>query len=342
MRAFAVLCFSLPVLAACAAPARSLKDTAPLFAYVDQPGLLARTAVRRDLERDRQAILSMAGEYEVDFKFEETVVLQSAYQRQDAYRSAGYETVVVVADDGHFLSLQHLLVSKDGAHVTKHWRQDWHYMADERLEFSEVKTWRMRPLAQRQGVWTQCVYEVNDAPRYCGSGAWQHGAQASTWTSDHSWRPLPRREYTRRDDYNALRVINRHTITASGWTHEQDNTKLKREGEALDHAIAREVGFNDYRRIDGFDFRPAYDYWARTQDYWRRVREQWQNRIAMGQGIALNTAISGMELIVPLFQQAEQVRRGEEISDETLDATFSRWTRQPRQTLAHTGNAQLD
>ena len=39
-------------------------------------------------------------------------------------------------------------------------------------------------------------------------------------SAQRTWRPLPRREYTRRSDYNALDVVNRHTIVPGGWTHE--------------------------------------------------------------------------------------------------------------------------
>src|SRR3546814_951309 len=53
----------------------------------------------------------------------------------------------------------------------------------------------------------------------------------ATWTSDLTARPLPRREYTKRDDYNVLIGINRHTITPNGWTHEQFNTKVLRSEE---------------------------------------------------------------------------------------------------------------
>ena len=41
--------------------------------------------------------------------------------------------------------------------------------------------------------------------------------------------PLPRREYTKRNDYNVLKRINRHEIKDFGWVHEQDNLKILRE-----------------------------------------------------------------------------------------------------------------
>lgn len=76
---------------------------------------------------------------------------------------------------------------------------------------------------------------------------------------------MPRREYTKRSDYNALSVINRHTLTPNGWTHEQFNTKVLRKPDGTQEAIAREFGFNDYRKTTEVDFAPAYAYWKGTQ-----------------------------------------------------------------------------
>lgn len=165
--------------------------------------------------RDRQSILAMQGEYLVDFAFDETVLLKPGYERAPAMRSGGDEVVIVVEDTPGRIVLQHLLLEPKSGHVTKHWRQDWTWEAARRFEFSADQTWSVRavPAALTRGAWTQCVYEFSDAPRYCGTGRWNYDNGVATWTSDLSWRPLPRREYTRRSDYNALAVINRHTLT---------------------------------------------------------------------------------------------------------------------------------
>jgi hypothetical protein len=262
--------------------------------------------------RDRAAILAMQGEYQVRFAFEETVALKSGYARRKDKTDGAWEAVIVVEDSPHRIMLQHLLVSSDGAQVIKHWRQDWHYEAAARWEFSEDQTWRLRPLPPEQiaGHWTQCVHEVSDAPRYCGTGRWNHRYGVSTWTSDRSWRPLPRREYTQRSDYNALNAENRHTITPGGWTHEQDNTKTVRDGSRTRETLVREFGFNDYRLIEGFDFSPAYDYWARTKDYWATVRAEWARRIAADGGIRLQTPVDGMPIIVPQARCPAPVHTG--------------------------------
>jgi hypothetical protein len=276
-------------------------------------------------EADRQAILAMAGEYDVDFAFDETVVLQADYERQAPKRSGAHEAVIVVEDSGDRIVLQHLLLVGDD-HVIKHWRQDWVWQADERLVFTQDQTWDLQPLSAEdtKGQWTQCVYGVADAPRYCGTGAWNHRYGQATWTSDRSWRPLPRREYTTRDDYNALNVENRHTITPHGWTHEQDNSKVVRDGTNSQAVIAREFGFNDYRRTEDIDFSPAYAYWAKTAAYWAQVRQQWDERFAHG-GVRLATDVDGSEIIEGLFGLADQAKQGEQPEMAAIEAVFNDW-----------------
>lgn len=285
-------------------------------------------AATADPARDRQSILAMQGEYIVDFAFDETVLLQPGYERAPAMRSGGNEVVIVVEDTARKIVLQHLLVDENSGHVTKHWRQDWVYEAPSRFEFSAEQTWTVHPLdpEKTRGAWTQCVFEVSDAPRYCGTGRWNHEYGVATWTSDRTWRPLPRREYTKRSDYNALNVENRHTIVPDGWTHEQDNTKaLRNQDGSTARSIARESGFNDYRKTTEVDFKPAYDYWNATRDYWSRVRSRWDGFLARPPGMQLKTTVDGMQVIIPLFNQAKAIEEGRAIGDSEIDAVFQAW-----------------
>ncbi|MBB1060107.1 DUF6607 family protein [Marilutibacter spongiae] len=280
---------------------------------------------------DRTAILAMQGEYIVDFAFDETVTLQAGYERNPAMRSGGDETVIVVEDSPGRIVLQHILVDAKSQHVTKHWRQDWTYEAPTRFEFSDTQTWTVRtvPAALNQGAWTQCVYEVSDAPRYCGTGRWEHQGGISTWTSDLGWRPLPRREYTKREDYNALSVVNRHTVTPNGWTHEQFNTKVQRNADGSHVALVREFGFNDYQKAEEVDFSAAYAYWDATQAFWAKVRARWDGFLVEGTGARLKTKIDGMAMIIPLFGQAARLEDGGEVDDADIDAVFDRWVSAP-------------
>lgn len=277
-------------------------------------------------EVDRKAILSMLGEYKANFHFEETVALKPGYAIKPVKDSGAYETVILLEDSPRKIVLQHILVGDKGE-VTKHWRQDWTYEASERFEFSDDQTFSQMPLAPEKtaGAWTQCVFEVSDAPRYCGTGRWNHRYGNPTWTSDRTWRPLPRREYTTRSDYNAINAENRHTITPNGWAHEQDNSKVVRDKSASSSTLVREFGFNDYQKIAGHDFSPAYTYWGKTKNYWARVRTQWQQRLAAGDRLVLKTKVDGMPIIMATFKQAEQAEAGKKIKDADIKAIFDEY-----------------
>ncbi len=276
---------------------------------------------------DRQAILAMAGEFDVDFAFDETVALIPGYERSEAKRSGADEVVLVIEDTGDRIVLQHLLIVGE-AKVIKHWRQDWVYEADQRLEFSDDQTWSLVdiPADKTAGTWTQCVYGVADTPRYCGTGDWNHRYGNATWTSDRTWRPLPRREYTTRDDYNALNVENRHTVTPEGWTHEQDNSKVVRVDGHTEQVLVREFGFNNYKHNSAFDFTPAYEYWDETAAYWAKVRQTWQKHFETG-GVVVATDVDGLPVIEGLFELANQVREGAPTDEADIDRVFTDYVR---------------
>jgi hypothetical protein len=279
--------------------------TTPAYTEVANPYFANIARQTSKSGKDRLAILAMQGDYRVDFHFQETVPLMAGYEFHDDKTTGGFETVVVVEEAPERIVLQHLLVAPGGA-VIKHWRQDWYYEASERFEFVADQTWETVPVADAEGTWTQCVFEVSDAPRYCGTGRWNHRYGVSTWTSDRSWRPLPRREYTKRDDYNAINAENRHTVTPAGWTHEQDNTKVKRDARTTSQTLVREFGFNHYRAIQGYDFSPAQAYWTQTKGYWSLVRQAWDRRLQPGQVLRLDTNVDGMPIIIATFDQASK------------------------------------
>lgn len=316
------------LLSGCASTSLETSASDVSYENVPNPNFAAIGAAPNNRAMDRQAILAMRGDYRVDFNFSETVPLAPGYATRKDKTTGGYETVIVVEDGPRKVVLQHLLVSP-GGHVIKHWRQDWTFEASERFEFVADQTWEVRPIdeAKTRAAWTQCVYEVSDAPRYCGTGQWNHRYGVSTWTSDRTWRPLPRREYTTRSDYNAINAENRHTITPSGWTHEQDNTKTVRRGGKTEATLVREFGFNDYRSIEGFDFAPAQDYWLETADYWARVRNAWAQRLSTGDALVLSTEVDGMPIIVGTFEHAENVATMSADEQEVaIEGLLDEWT----------------
>jgi hypothetical protein len=258
-------------------------------------------------ERDRAAILAMAGEYRVSFEFTESVALRSGYQVKPVKRSGGTELVVVVEDSPTRIVLQHLLLDTTSNSVIKHWRQDWTWQDRELLEFRGDRRWQRSSLAPGDvaGRWTQSVHEVDDSPRYAATGSWQHRGDTSEWVSQETWRPLPRREHTTRDDYDVLIGINRHIVTPWGWVHAQDNTKLDTRRNPAEPLLAREIGANTYRRITDVDFTAARDYWSRSAGYWANVRDAWGRRLNRATNVVIDLDVDGVPIMNSLLQLAD-------------------------------------
>ena len=276
--------------------------------------------VAADFEADRKAILAMAGNYEVEFDFMETVSFMPGYELKERYRTGATEVVRVIEDRGTYIALQHILVAthNDQSFPIKHWRQDWEYQPETVLTYIGKNAWQSEPVAEadRIGAWSQVVYQVDDAPRYGAVARWQHEAGLSTWEPASAWRPLPRREATKRDDYDIMAGVNRHVITAWGWVHEQDNSKLiSGENPKL---LAREVGINSYRRMDEFPVEVAEAYWADTKDYWTEVRAIWDDIAAKNPRFGLTIQGEPAELYMPLLGLAEEVREGKKTADAAL------------------------
>ncbi|MBK1854611.1 hypothetical protein JO972_06555 [Verrucomicrobiaceae bacterium 5K15] len=241
-------------------------------------------AQQSDFQKDRAAILAMAGKYKVTFNFHETYALNPQYTlKKKAYQESAHEIVKVVEDSGKHIVLQHLLQVDHGTDivVVKHWGQVWTYQDTEILEYQQGTTWKKKTLTsnQAQGTWSQYVTQTDDSPRYEGYGTWNHFAGASIWTSEESPRPLPRREYTKRKDYDVVMGVNTHAISANGWVHEQANRKLvKRDGKM--EFLCAERGFNIYEKADDHDFSQAENYWKANQSFWKNMRGFWNQAIS--------------------------------------------------------------
>jgi len=258
-----------------------------------------------DRERDRAAIRGMAGEFEVTFSFDETEILTAGYARHEPYGSEASEVVEITEDSDRAIVLQHVLLvdgDDDKPAAMKHWRQDWTFQDRELVEFRGHETWERRSAAAAEVAcaWTQAVYEVTDAPRYASFGHWQHHGDESTWVSHETWRPLPRREYTTRSDYDVLVGVNRHVVRRDGWVHEQNNVKLVLAG---DRHLVRERGENRYVRSKLANADLARDYLRHSAPVWTAVRSWWRNLLAAPR-VTITPSVAGKPLYEPLFALA--------------------------------------
>jgi hypothetical protein len=282
-------------------------------------------------ERDRRAILAMAGGYRTTFDFIETVGFTPGFEPARPYQSWGTEYVYVVEDSGDAIVLQHVMVMfvEDGegrVHgpiVQKHWRQDWRFEDRDLHEFVGRDRWRRRTLEAESvaGLWSQAVFQVDDSPRYEAIGEWAHSGNYSAWTSATTWRPLPRRESSARSDYHVLAGTNRHTITPSGWVQEEDNLKLALDanGEARADSpyLSRELGVNRYERIANFDFSAGDRYWQRTSRFWQDVRSAWADTYMNSSQFTFDDEHEGKALFEPMFEYAAALEAGEPYDSES-------------------------
>ena len=287
-------------------------------------------------ERDRRAILAMAGGYRTSFEFIETQTFPPDYEPARPYQSWGTEYVYVVANEEDFISLQHIMVmyykedgETRGPMVMKHWRQDWRYEDTDILQYRGNNVWRTRELAPEdvEGTWSQTVYHVDDSPRYASYGRWEHNASFSQWESQRTWRPLPRRESSVRDDYDVLQGTNRHIITPTGWLHEQDNRKLrlKAPGEPAEKPyLAGEEGLNRYQPVREFDFSAGDAYREETGPFWAEVRKQWQRIIESHGHFRVKPEHKDTQLFQTMFGLARAFRREEISLDEAREVIRQR------------------
>jgi hypothetical protein len=243
--------------------------------------------------QDREAILSMAGAFEVRFHFSESFPIAAGYELRKPYDESARELVKLVSDTGERIVLQHLLVvgTETETTVVKHWGQVWTYQDTSILGYMGGERWdaRKKATADVAGKWSQYVTQTDDSPRYESIGSWSHTGGASEWVSETTARPLPRREYSTRDDYQILMAENRHVVTKNGWSHFQNNRKRVLTGESHSD-LCIEIGVNTYTRISPAPLAAAETWWAEHRAFWEPVAVAWMDATDKAEGIELNPA----------------------------------------------------
>ena len=186
--------------------------------------------------------------------------------------------------------------------IIKHWRQDWIYENTDFYMYNGDNNWTFEQKDKKnvKKQWTQKVYQVDDSPRYEGSGSWVHVDGKSYWENTTT-APLPRREYTKRSDYNITLRGNRQEITDYGWVHDQDNSKIIREAGKDDVVLAKEKGYNTYKRVADSKCKAAADWWVANNDKWQLVRNKWNEVYSRNTNLTLETKVDNKPLYKHLF-----------------------------------------
>ena len=275
--------------------------------------LLSISNINAQKKKDIEAIKEMCGCFEIDFNFAETFQYSndSNYKKSNNYNSKALEYAKLIKDEKGHISIQHLLVM--GSYVIKHWRQDWIYENEDLLKYDSDNTWKKISKTKKEvkGQWTQKVFQVDDSPRYEGTSSWVHIDGKSFWENT-SYAPLPRREYTKRNDYNIMIRGNRHEIVNYGWIHDQDNKKVIRDNKQnKEYKIAAEKGFNKYVKVDDSKCIEAAEWWNENSKKWAFVREKWNSIYSKNKTLSLEKSIDKKPLYSYLFD--ENVTKKDEI-----------------------------
>lgn len=263
-------------------------------------------SAQKNVKQDAEAIKEMCGCFEVTFNFAETFQFNqdSLYKPSKTKVDKGLEWAQLVTDEKNKVSIQHLLQvgPPNKPYIVKHWRQDWLYENTDLYEYNGDNNWNFVKKSNNEvkGQWTQKVFQVDDSPRYEGSGTWVHVDGKSYWENTTS-APLPRREYTKRSDYNITMRGNRHEITDFGWVHDQDNDKVIRKTGKADVIIAKEKGYNIYKKVDDSRCQASQDWWKKHYNKWKLVREKWDDIYGRNTDLTLEEKVENKVLYKHLF-----------------------------------------
>lgn len=259
---------------------------------------------------DKTALDNLCGCFDVEFKYAETFSPNENYKYHDRDEiSKATELALPIFISKNKVVIQHLLVINDTM-IVKHWREDWTYENPVLWKYTDLKTWEKTTLKSEdyKGKWTQTVWEVSDEPRYQGNAKFIAMENEILWTNNTD-APLPRREYTMRDDYNILNRTNRLHISDKGYVHEQDNKKIKRVN-GTDTLIVEEKGLNTYVRIADSKCEAAKKYWEKNKFYWESVVKTWDDYLNSHNKVVLKKMVNNKVLFQKLFALLDDYNSG--------------------------------
>ncbi|QIE58915.1 hypothetical protein G5B37_04855 [Rasiella rasia] len=279
-----------------------------LFLSVVVLGLAISASAQNKQKQDAEAIKKMCGCYEVTFNFAETFnySTDSLYKPSKTKVDKGLEWAQLVTDEDDKIQIQHILQVGNPAKpmIIKHWRQDWLFENTDLYTYNADNKWTYVKKSKNdvKGQWTQKVYQVDDSPRYEGTSSWVHVDGKSYWENTTP-APLPRREYTKRSDYNLTMRGNRQEITDFGWVHDQDNSKIVRESGKEDVILAKEKGYNTYVKVDDSRCAASMKWWKDNEEKWAFVRTKWDEVYGRNKDLVLEEKVDNKVLYKYLFDE---------------------------------------
>tara|TARA_X000000950_G_scaffold124535_1_gene155941 strand:+ start:1235 stop:2035 length:801 start_codon:yes stop_codon:yes gene_type:complete len=247
----------------------------------------------------------MCGCFEVKFEFAETFIYSedSTYVSSPPKTMYALELAHLIRDEKNDISIQHILQIGDYGepYIIKHWRQDWSYQNQDFYLYDSDNLWKFVNKSKNQvkGQWSQKVFQVDDGPRYQGSGTWVHIDGKSYWESTTP-APLPRRERDIRNDYNLTIRGNRVEIMDYGWAHIQDNSKIIKL-KNTNKTIAKEKGYNTYKKVGDERCKYALKWWNDNHKKWDIVKEVWNDVYSKKENLIVSQLYNQKPLFMYLF-----------------------------------------
>ena len=167
----------------------------------------------------------------------------------------------------------------------------------------------------------------SDSPRYESFGKWVHKAGTSFWQSGQTRRPVPGVKPVYEKDYDYLLGTNRHTITPSGWTQEEDNLKVQllesaTPGSDPEVVLAREAGLNRYEKIVDFGFSPA-KLIGPTPNGLGCINARWRQILGADKGYRLEK-YQGQSFLMSVLLKNDRVSRAD-VADEELSNSLTNY-----------------
>lgn len=256
--------------------------------------------------KDLESVKSLCGCFEVDFKYKETFSDKKDYKLKDAYETEALEWVSYEPQTDGSVTLQHILII-DSSTIIKHWRENWSFENTEILTYDKNYLWKKKTLDAGKviGTWTQKVFEVDDRPQYDGIASFAYFDGKTLWQSRDD-APLPRREYSKRSDYNVLNRGNRLYITPDGYLHEQDNKKVIRTANTADTILVEEKGYNNYTKVPASKCQAGIDWWEKNKVFWYDVRSVWNTLLPTLNELIIKQTVEDQKLHERLFKLNEE------------------------------------
>jgi len=251
-------------------------------------------AAEGQLERGRNAILSLTGCYLVDYSYVETESLKPGYVKDSRVYDVNRDKSVKEWITAEVLSprriwLQRILFFADPHGVPRagteirHQSEDWEFDAAFLYDFVAPQTWQVKDLRSTPGRWTRRVTNLDDGLRYQCAAPWSADTAYPDW-SCQNYAPVPGRESRdmSRSDYNTLDRFTRIVAYGNSWLERQDNIKTL-HGDAGRIRLARETGKNWYVRLPDSECAAAKAFAEPRKAFWTLLSQTWDD-VLDGQG----------------------------------------------------------